>query len=158
MAKSATTQLNEQIEAIRHEAFAAGYAAAMQAVREATLKPAPGGVEPRGGRVSGRSKGVPPAPSQPLPKPRGRPRKEVSATPRERRLSRGGNARLIEEILQSIAPRAARPAEIRSTLQREKGVAIAFTSIRHALGQLATRGAVEQVADSKTWRHLGLNA
>jgi hypothetical protein len=58
-------------------------------------------------------------------------------------------------VLQSIAPRAARPAEIRSTLQREKGVAIAFTSIRHALGQLQARRVVEQVADTKTWRHLG---
>jgi hypothetical protein len=154
MAKSATTQLNEQIEAIRREAFAAGYAAAMQAVREATLKPAPGEV-PRGGRVTGRRKGVPPATPQPLPKPRGRPRKGAPATPRERHVSRGGNAHLIEEMLQSIAPRAARPAEIRSTLQREKGVAIAFTSIRHALAQLATRGTVEHVADSKTWRHLG---
>ena len=31
-------------------------------------------------------------------------------------------------------------------------MAIAFTSIRHALGQLEARGAVEQVADSNTWR------
>jgi hypothetical protein len=155
MAKSATIQLNEQIEAIRREAFAVGYAAAMQAVREATLKPAPGDVAPRVGPVAGRRKGIPAATSQSLAKPRGRPGKGASTTPRERRLSRGGNARLIEEMLQSIAPRAARPAEIRSTLQREKGVAIAFTSIRHALGQLATRGTVEQVADSKTWRHLG---
>ena len=30
MAKSALTQLQEQIEAVRREAFAAGYAAAMQ--------------------------------------------------------------------------------------------------------------------------------
>jgi hypothetical protein len=87
--------------------------------------------------------------------PLGRPRKSVPGTPPERRPSRGNNANLIEEILKSIAPRAARPAEIRSTLQREKGVAIAFTSIRHALGQLEARRIVEQVADSKTWRHLG---
>jgi hypothetical protein len=71
------------------------------------------------------------------------------------RPGRGSNARLIEEMLKSIAPRAARPAEIRSTLQSEKGVAVAFTSIRHALGQLEARRVVEQVPDSKTWRHLG---
>jgi hypothetical protein len=62
---------------------------------------------------------------------------------------------MIEEILQAIAPRAARPTEIRQTLQRDKGVAMAFTSIRHALGQLAARQAVEQVGDSNTWRHRG---
>jgi hypothetical protein len=48
-----------------------------------------------------------------------------------------------------------RPAEIRSALQRDKGVAMAFTSIRHALGQLEGSHAAEQVADSKTWRHTG---
>jgi hypothetical protein len=74
---------------------------------------------------------------------------------RKPRAPRGDSARLIEEMLESIAPRAARPAEIRSTLQSEKGVSLAFTSIRHALGQLEARRVVEQVADSKTWRHLG---
>ena len=34
-------------------------------------------------------------------------------------------------------------------------MAIAFTSIRHALGQLEARGVVEQVADSNTWRYRG---
>ena len=43
---------------------------------------------------------------------------------------------MIEAVLQSIAPRAARPTEIRNLLRREQGVALAFTSIRHALGQL----------------------
>jgi hypothetical protein len=40
-------------------------------------------------------------------------------------------------------------------LQRDKGVAMAFTSIRHALGQLEERRTAEQVADSKTWRYRG---
>jgi hypothetical protein len=60
---------------------------------------------------------------------------------------------LVEEVLKSNAPRALRPAEIRSAIQRDKGVAMAFTSIRHALGQLEARNAVEQIADSKTWRY-----
>ena len=34
-----------------------------------------------------------------------------------------------------------------------EGVAIAFTSIRHALGQLELRGLAEQVGDSNTWRN-----
>ena len=42
MAKTALTQLQDQIEAVRREAFAAGYAAAMQSIREFAAKPAPG--------------------------------------------------------------------------------------------------------------------
>jgi len=72
-----------------------------------------------------------------------------------KRPQRGTNARLVAEVLQSNAPRALRPAEIRSALQRDKGVAMAFTSIRHALGQLEGSRTAEQVADSKTWRHTG---
>jgi hypothetical protein len=72
-----------------------------------------------------------------------------------KRPRRGTNARLVEEVLQSNAPRALRPAEIRSALQRDKGMAMAFTSIRHALGQLEGRHTAEQVADSKTWRYRG---
>jgi repressor of nif and glnA expression len=59
---------------------------------------------------------------------------------------------MIEGILQTAAPRALRQAEIRKALQ-EKGVELAFTSIRHALSQLEARNAAEQVGDSKTWRH-----
>jgi hypothetical protein len=70
-----------------------------------------------------------------------------------RRPQRGINARLINEI-QASAPGAARAAEIRKALQ-DKGVAMAFASIRHALGQLEVRHAAEQVGDSKTWRHRG---
>src|SRR6185503_18883998 len=42
MAKTALNTLQDQIEAVRREAYAAGYAAAMQAVRELAGKPAPG--------------------------------------------------------------------------------------------------------------------
>jgi len=37
-------------------------------------------------------------------------------------------------------------------------VAIAFASLRHALEQLATRHAAEQVGNSNTWRHTGAPA
>jgi hypothetical protein len=67
-------------------------------------------------------------------------------------IRRGTNARLVEEVLQEIAPRAVRPAEIRNALQRKKGVRMAFASVRHALEQLEARHAVEQVIESKTWR------
>jgi len=41
MAKTAMSQLEDQVELIRREAFAAGYAAAMQAVHEIASGPAP---------------------------------------------------------------------------------------------------------------------
>ena len=41
MARTAITELQQQIEAVRREAFAAGYAAAMQAIRELTSRTAP---------------------------------------------------------------------------------------------------------------------
>jgi antitoxin HicB len=66
---------------------------------------------------------------------------------------RGTTAQLVEEVLQSNAPRALRPAEIRSAIQRDKGVAMAFASIRHALGQLEQRRVIEQVGDTKAWRY-----
>ena len=158
MAKTALTQLQDQLEAIRREAFAAGYAAAMQSIREFAAKPAPGaeaGVAPR--RRGRAAAAAPSAPGQPR---RRRSRAAATAPPRAPRVraqrpQRGTNARLVEEVLQSNAPRALRPAEIRSTIQRDKGVAIAFTSIRHALGQLETRRVAEQAADGRTWRYTG---
>ena len=41
MAKTAMSQLEDQVELIRREAFAAGYAAAMQAVHGIASRPAP---------------------------------------------------------------------------------------------------------------------
>jgi hypothetical protein len=154
MAKTALTQLQDQIEAVRREAFAAGYAAAMQSIRDAAAQPAPGAT-PLASPPQRRPR------SPPSPPPRERQRRtsarataRASRAPRQRP-QRGTNARLVEEVLQSNAPRALRPAEIRSALQNNKGVAMAFTSIRHALGQLEERRTAEQVGDSKTWRYLG---
>jgi hypothetical protein len=157
---TAVNQLQEQIDKIRREAFAQGYAAAMQAVRDLATKPAPGTAAP--GAVTGVRRRAPrPAPS-PAPVGRRGPR---AAAPTERRgrqavprPQRGTNARYVEEVLQANAPRALRPAEIRSAIQRDKGVAIAFTSIRHALGQLEARQVAEQVADTRTWRYTGAAA
>jgi hypothetical protein len=42
MARTAISELQQQIEEVRREAFAAGYAAAMQTVRELASHPAPG--------------------------------------------------------------------------------------------------------------------
>jgi hypothetical protein len=160
MAKTtAVNQLQEQIEAIRREAFAQGYAAAMQAVRDLAAKPAPSGEA--AGAAPRRSQRVARRAPAATESRRGRPR--AAAAPAVRRTGRpaagrpqrGTNARFVEEVLQSNAPRALRPAEIRSTIQRDKGVAMAFTSIRHALGQLEARHAAEQVGESRTWRYTG---
>ena len=72
-----------------------------------------------------------------------------------RRPQRGTNARLIAEVLKALPAASGRPADIRKALQSDKGVAMAFTSIRHALGQLASRNEVVSSADGKTWRYVG---
>jgi hypothetical protein len=160
MARTAINQLQDQIEAVRHEAFAAGYAAAMQAIRELAARPAPSAQAAAAAtpRRRGRRPGRPAQPAAPAARPtrqrRARRAAATTRTPRAggRRPQRGTNARMVEEILQAAAPRPVRPAEIRKALQ-DKGVAMAFTSIRHALGQLESRNSAEQVADSKTWRY-----
>jgi hypothetical protein len=159
MAKTALTQLQDQIEAVRREAFAAGYAAAMQSVRDFAAKPVPG-VEPPAIRPQRRRRSAAPERAG-RPARQRQPRAATLGAPRGagraagRRPQRGTNARLVEEVLQANAPRALPPAEIRRALQQDKGVAMAFTSIRHALVQLEERHTAEQVADSKTWRYRG---
>jgi hypothetical protein len=146
MANGALMELQQHIEAIRHESFEAGYAAAMEAVRELASRSAPqpdgGAAASRRGRSGGRATHRQGHRNATASRARSlRPRPE-----------RGTNAWMIEEILKGAAPRAMPPAEIRKALQ-EKGVAVAFTSIRHALGQLEARKAARQVGNSRTWRH-----
>ena len=161
MAKTALTQLQDQIEAVRREAFAAGYAAAMQSIRDFTGKPAPGAEPAATPPRRGRRSAAPARPGRPAGQ---RQARAAAASPRRAsrapagRPQRGTNARLVEEVLQANAPRALPPAEIRRTLQRDKGVAMAFTSIRHALVQLEDRHTAEQIADSKTWRYRAASA
>jgi hypothetical protein len=148
MAKTALTQLQDQIEAIRREAYDAGYAAAMQAIRDFVARPsAAPAATPRG---RGRPKA---AVAKPAAR-RGR-RPAAKASGGGKRPQRGSNARLVAEVLKAMPSSTARPAEIRKVLQHDKGVAMAFTSIRHALGQLAGRNEVAASDDGKTWRYLG---
>ena len=149
MADSALMELQQQIEAIRKEAFEAGYAAAMEAVCELASRSAPqtdGGAAASRRGSRGRSRG------RATPRQGRRAAAASRIRSRRRRPERGANARMIEEILQAAAPRALPPAAIRKALQ-EKGVALAFTSIRHALGQLKARKAARQVGNSRTWRY-----
>jgi hypothetical protein len=149
MAKTALTQLQDQIEAIRREAYDAGYAAAMQAIRDVVARPATAAAPATRAR---RAPKATPAVAKPTTRRRGRPAAKAPSTARPQR---GTNAKLVAEVLKGMPSHEARPAEIRSALQRDKGVEMAFTSIRHALGQLATRHEVESSADGKTWRYLG---
>jgi hypothetical protein len=156
MARTAVTRLQQQIDEVRREGFAAGYATAMQAIRKLAWRSAP---EPRSSEAAPRRlrrvRQAAPA-VQPTRRRRVRANGGTTMTRRVtvRRSQRGTNARLIGEILQASAPRAMRPAEIRKGLQ-DKGVEMAFASVRHALGQLEARNAAKQVSDSKTWRHRG---
>jgi hypothetical protein len=155
MAKSAVSELQQQIEEVRCEAFAAGYAAAMQGVRELASRPAPAsgstasrGTGPRGAARPNRAA---------APTLRRRPGASPGARPlrtRSKRPQRGSNAERIQEILEGATPRALRQAEIRQAMS-DKGVEISFTSVRQALRQLEARNAADQVGDSKTWRHRG---
>lgn len=152
MAKNALNQLQDQIEAIRQEAYDAGYAAAMQAIRDFAGRPsAPAAATARGRRAA---KPAPAAAAKPAAR-RGRPPAAKAARGPRRRPQRGDNARLIAEVLKALPGGSGRPADIRKALQSDKGVTMAYTSIRHSLGQLATRNEVEPLADGKTWRYSG---
>ena len=168
MGKTARSQLEDQIELIRREAYEAGYAAAMQAIRairplagrDAVLRQEPGYAFSNAERASLIASRPAPPENRPSPVPgrRGRPSRQSQqpspqsqarqtravGKPTTERLERGSNARFVEEVLRTLAPQAVRPAEIRAALQREKGTSFAYGSIRHALGQLEARKAVEQ--------------
>jgi hypothetical protein len=148
MAKTAMNQLEDQVELIRREAYAAGYAAAMQAIREIAARPAPAEKRPAPAAPTRRGR----LPRQPQPASRKALARQTPADskPAAKRPERGTNPRLVEEVLRALAPRAVRPGEIRAALQRDKGVSLAYTSIRHALGQLEGRKAVQQ--DGSGWR------
>src|SRR5215472_5048070 len=101
-------QLQRHIEAVRREAYAEGYAAAMRQVHEFAARPPDG-----------------PTPSRSAPPIAGseRLRSTTDDRLRLRRPPHGTNARMVAAVLKSIAPRALRPSEIRHLLWREQGVA-----------------------------------
>ena len=154
MARTAVSELQQQIEEVRRGAFAAGYAAAMQAVWGLASRSAadagPATVRRRRRRGAGPK---PAAEAQRRGRPSGARQKAARpGRPAASQPQRGSNAQSIGEVLQAAAPRAMRPAEIRKALQ-DKGIEMPFTSIRHALGQLEARNAAEQVGNAKNWRH-----
>jgi hypothetical protein len=159
MAKTALTELQQQIEEVRREAYAAGYAAAMQAVRELASHPVADDGSAGSRRRGGASRRRPAATTPSATVARQRQAGASKGASKRRRSTvgrpeRGTNAQRVEETLKSAVPGALRIAEIRRALQ-EKGTEISFTSVRHALSQLEARNAAEQVGASKTWRHRG---
>src|SRR5690242_19107941 len=79
MAQTALTQLQDQIEAVRREAYAAGYAAAMQAIRDFAAQPATGAAPVAPASRRGRR---PAAPAEgPRPGRGRRPRAAAGAAP-----------------------------------------------------------------------------
>ena len=151
MPNSALSELQQQIEAVRQEAFAAGYTAAMASIRELACRPAPDAKA-----TVTLSRGQSDASTAKRPAPATRRRRTARSMPSSRvparRLRPGANAQLVEEILSDNVPRALRAGEIRSALQQEKGVVISFTSIGNALRQLEARQSAEQI-HRKSWRY-----
>ena len=173
MAEEALTQLQAQIEAIRREAFAEGYAAAMkkvqevasQSVRQQSAKATvPNGGEGSASETEQRHSLQEPQPNRvplrtsnpvrrsPAKRPTARSAATRTSRSRSGRAKRGANAQMIGEILKKAAPRAVRQADIRRALEK-RGVSLAYPSIGHALGQLAARKAAKQVGKSGTWRY-----
>lgn len=172
MARTLVTEFQRQIEAVRHEAFAAGYAAAMDAVFQLASLPARqvAGSPVSRNRGNGRRLGWAAREAAPIQEKSVARRRTARAgvngqitgagrSPRSeaRRMPRGTNAQMIEEILKEVAPRALRPTEIRKALLQTKRISVSFPSIGNALGQLAARNGAEQVGDSKTWRSPGIS-
>jgi len=114
----------------------------MRAVHEIASRPAPAENLPT--PTAPTRRGRPARQPQPAPSKAQARRARAESKPTAKRLERGSNARFVEEALRARAPLAVRPAEIRAALQRDKGVSLAFTSIRHALGQLEAPKAVER--------------
>jgi hypothetical protein len=154
MAKAGTTELQQQIEEVRREAYAAGYVAAMQVIADGASRPAPKAGTTAAAPRRGRGRVRQAAPAKPTRSRRARATGALVTTrpSANGRAQRGTNALIIEEILKAMAPSPVRPAEIRKALQ-DNGVAISFPSIHNALRQLEARNAAEQVDGSKSWRH-----
>jgi len=158
-AENGRSRFQQQIEAIRREAFEEGHAAAMKAVGELASRTAP---QSHGGAAApSRNQSEPRKAASPLRTStavrrspadgRTRAVARITRRSRGRRAERGANARMIQEVLKKAAPRAVRQADIRNALQK-KGISLTFPSIRHALGQLEARRAAKQVRNSRTWR------
>lgn len=163
MAKSAVTELTDQIEAIRQEAYQEGYAAAMRAIIEfsnpATRKPKATGTKGTTSSTRAITKATPPKAASPTTATArvARPARQQRppAKPPARQARRGDNARYIAEAMQSLPDQTGPAAAIKKALA-EKGHDLPYTSIRHGLGQLQARGEASVAEDGRTWKYSAL--
>jgi hypothetical protein len=158
MAKSnsAVTQLQDQIETIRRDAYNEGYSAAMRAVSNFAKQPA---AIPQTRSVTRKAPAKAPtrrkvtaAPAAPQPASAASPKGETaSRAPRQRMGRRGENGPLIEAALKSLPNHTGRAGDIRKAIKQQHETELAFTSIRNALGQLQRDSKVTLAGDGKTW-------
>jgi hypothetical protein len=133
----AIQKLQEHAEAIRKEAFAAGYQAAMRdMIRE----------------MNRFASNAQPLPSETFDVKEATVKRkgEVHHT-KGRRNPPGYNRRLVLEMLRSVAPKAASAMEAQTWIDETKGKRIAYASIRHALDQLERLGSVTKSEDGNRW-------
>ena len=154
MAKTALTLLQDQIEAIRREAYTTGYAAAMQAVRDFAVRPAAAAFPTRQPRQ--------PKSAAPAIQRRGRRPAATRVVPGSagRRPSRGTNAQLIAEALKALpSSRRPRGRHPQGPARQQGGIdSLHPRSVRHGLNQLKDRKEVEASADGKTWHYVGASS
>jgi hypothetical protein len=153
MARTAVTALQAAHRGSPPRGLCRWISSSMQAIRVLASRPAPGLRQhtPRRGTAGRPASSTAPI-TEKAPSRRRQPKGSEAAARRRRvparQTQRGANAQIIEQRLQASAPRALRPAEIREALH-DKGVEISFTSLRHALDQLAKRNAAVEVGDSR---------
>jgi hypothetical protein len=156
MAKSnsAVTQLQDQIETIRRDAYNEGYSAAMRALLNFAKQPA---AEPQTRSATTR-KSPAKAPARrkiaaaiAVPQAASPKAATASRAPRQRMGRRGENAPLIEAALKSLPNHTGRAGDIRKAIKQQHETELAFTSIRNALGQLQKDSKVTLAPDGKTW-------
>jgi hypothetical protein len=133
--------LEEAIKIARREAYAEGYAAAIEAMREFVAKASSPSDDISTARSATAQTGIRRAPSG-----------EGDYTPVER----GANAMLVESALRTVSPRAIGPTEIQHIVARDAGKKIAYSSVRHALDQLKARDAAREIS-AKRWRYISEN-
>jgi hypothetical protein len=159
MAKSNSpiTQLKDQIESIRRDAYSEGYSAAMQVVLNFAKQPAakpqtrPATTKKSPAKATARRK-VAAAPAAPQAASATSSKGETASRAQKQRMGRRGeNAPLIEAALKSLPNHTGRAGDIRKAIKEQHEKELAFTSIRNALGQLQKDSKVTLAGDGKTW-------
>src|SRR5215469_6035727 len=159
MAKSNSpiTQLKDQIESIRRDAYSEGYSAAMQVVLNFAKQPAakpqtrPATSKKSPTKATARRK-VAAAPAAPQAASATSSKGETASRAQKQRMGRRGeNAPLIEAALKSLPNHTGRAGDIRKAIKEQHEAELAFTSIRNALGQLQKDSKVTVAEDGKTW-------